>query len=156
MRVLANTNSGITNSCSPQVTVVHKGVNLQKNFKFHFVKYSKTNDILQKYCWRGFIWMITPQDFVYRLEIHVFTIDPGSERVKVTVIYSTEMCRKIVLWIIYAYKRDEEQIPIGLMHDDGRHQLKIHHQALFVRNSLQAFVKFALFFSGYSFQLCSF
>ena len=27
-RVLANTNSGITDGCSPQVTVVHKGANL--------------------------------------------------------------------------------------------------------------------------------
>ena len=32
----------------------------KKNFKFHFVKYWKTNSSMQKYCRRGFIWMVTP------------------------------------------------------------------------------------------------
>ena len=35
-------------------------------------------------------------------------------------------------------------------------QPRIHHHASFVRHSLQTFDKFALFFSGYSFQFCSF
>ena len=32
----------------------------KKNPKFHFVKYWKTNGTMQKYCWRVFIWMVTP------------------------------------------------------------------------------------------------
>ena len=42
---------------------------------------------MQKDCWRGFIWMVTPQNFVHRLkklELHyfnVFKIDSGRERI---------------------------------------------------------------------------
>ena len=39
---------------------------------------------MQKYYTRGFIWMVTPQDFVNRLKssnlLAVFIIDSGSER----------------------------------------------------------------------------
>ena len=30
------------------------------NPKFHFVKYFNINSTMWKYCWRGFVWMVTP------------------------------------------------------------------------------------------------
>ena len=36
--------------------------------KFHFVQFWKANVTMWKYCWRGFIWMVTPQDFVHKLK----------------------------------------------------------------------------------------
>lgn len=47
-----------------------------ENPKFLFFKYWKSNGTIQKCCWRGFIWMVTPSDFVHRLESYNYTTCP--------------------------------------------------------------------------------
>ena len=52
----------------PRLTLNSETQIKKKNPIFHFVKYWKTNGTMKKYCWRGFIWMITPQDNVDKLK----------------------------------------------------------------------------------------
>ena len=41
--------------------------NFNKIYKFHSVKFWK-NRTIRRYCWRDFIWMVTPQDCAHRLK----------------------------------------------------------------------------------------
>ena len=42
------------------LTTKTANINIQNDPKFHFKKFWKTNDTMQKYSRVGFIWMVTP------------------------------------------------------------------------------------------------
>ena len=42
--------------------------------RIHFINCWKANSAFLKYCCGGFIWIVTPQDFVYRLKCYMYNL----------------------------------------------------------------------------------